>query len=109
MENLLDLGNTTGKMEVILKENLKMVLEMVKVYGKEELETVIDMKVNMKMIKNQVTEFLHGVQAMCIKETIRMMLEMAMARCIGTMVVFTKENGKVEFSMVKVNIIFYLG
>ena len=73
MVSLMDLVNTIGKMVVILKESLKMVLEMVKVYGKKELEIVINMREDMRMIKNQVMEFLHGVQVMFIKVIMKVM------------------------------------
>ena len=73
MVSLMDLVNTIGKMVVILKESLKMVLEMVKVYGKKELEIVINMRENMRMIKNQVMEYLHGVQVMFIKVIMKVM------------------------------------
>ena len=73
MVSLMDLVNTIGKMVVILRESLKMVLEMVKVYGKKELEIVINMREDMRMIKNQVMEFLHGVQVMFIKVIMKVM------------------------------------
>ena len=73
MVSLMDLVNTIGRMVVILKESLKMVLEMVKVYGKKELEIVINMRENMRMIKNQVMEYLHGVQVMFIKVIMKVM------------------------------------
>lgn len=106
MVSLLDLDNTIGKMEVTLKENSKMVFETVKVYGREVLETVINMKGIMKMIRNRVMESSHGVQGMFIKETMIVMFVMVTVKCIGMTGVIIREAGKVEFSMVKVVILF---
>ena len=79
---------------------------MVKEYGKEVQEIVINMKDNIQMIKNQVMGFLLGRVEIFIKEIMNLMLEMDMDKCIGVMVVFIRANGKMVFSMGKDKFMF---
>jgi hypothetical protein len=68
--NHLVMDNIIGPIKHILKEILKMDLEMVKVYGKRDLEQVINIKATMLMIKNKDMAFLLGLVEMFIKEII---------------------------------------
>ena len=97
MENQMDSENITGKTEAISKVILEMASGMVKAYGREELEIRINMKESIKTIKNVDMESLHGQLGMCIREIMREISEMDMDKCIGTIVVFTKGTGKMEF------------
>ena len=69
MESHLALGNIIGKIKVILKDILKMVFELGKVYGKEEQEIVINIKDNIKMIKSGDMVYLLGPTEIFLKET----------------------------------------
>ena len=60
------------------------------------------MKEIITWIKRMVTVYSHGKVAIFTKETIKMMKEMAMERCSGQMVQFTKDNGDKVFNMVLV-------
>lgn len=72
---------------------------MVKEYGNEEKEVVINIKVVISMIKNQGLVYLHGKQGMYIKETINAINVMVMGKCIGVMIIIIWENGKMEYKM----------
>ena len=76
---------------------------MDKEFGKKVLVTVINIKVNTQMIKNQDMVFLHGPLETFIKDTIKVIKDMDMDKCIGTMEVIIKENGTRVFKMDKVN------
>lgn len=52
------------------------------------------------MIKNKEWVFSHGQAEIFTKVIIKMMSVMGMDRCYGQMEAYTKENGKMEFSMV---------
>lgn len=52
------------------------------------------------MIKNKERVFSHGQAEIFIKVITKMMNVMGMDRCYGQMEAYTKENGKMEFSMV---------
>lgn len=45
--------------------------------------------------------YLHGQQEMFIKVIMILMQEMVMDKCIGVMVVFIKDNGKMGYKMDK--------
>jgi hypothetical protein len=63
---------------------------------------VINIKVNIIEIKNKVMVYLLGKVEMFTKEILIMIYEMDMVRCIGATEVTIKDNGKMEYSMVKV-------
>ena len=101
MENLVGLESITGRMEAILKELFQMGWEMVVDSGKEVQESVINMKVNIQMIKSLDMAYLLGVLVTFIKETMKMMLETGMEKCFGMMAAIIKENGQMELNMDK--------
>jgi hypothetical protein len=68
-ENHKDLVNTFGQLEAILRVIFKMGLETVKEFGNDRQEIVINIKDNIKMIKNKDMAFLHGKMAILIKAT----------------------------------------
>ncbi len=74
---------------------------MVKECGNVVLEIVINIKVNIQMIKNLDMVYLHGQLVMFIKVIINLMYEMDMVKCIGMMVVIIKDNGEMEYNMDK--------
>lgn len=59
--------NIIGKMVATLKVSLKMVIVMVMEYGSVTMEIVINIKGNIKMIKNKDMEYLIGQLEMFIK------------------------------------------
>jgi hypothetical protein len=59
-------------MVVISREFLRMASEMGKESGKKVLETAINMKDNIQMIRRAAMEFSHGHQAIFTKETIKL-------------------------------------
>ena len=63
------------------------------VFGKEALEVVINIKANIKMIKNKDMVFSHGAMVMSIKEITLMILDKDMEKCIGVMALFIKVTG----------------
>lgn len=73
--------------------------------GREALASPINMRENMPMIRNVVTEYLHGRVETHTKEIILMTSDMVSEKCIGMMEVVIKETGKGVYSMVRVNII----
>lgn len=107
-ENLMELENIIGKTVAITKEILIMEWETDMEFGKKILEKVIDMKDNLKIIKNRVTEYIIGHVDIYIKETIKIICEVDMARCFGKMEVFIKETGKLIFKMAKDNYLMEL-
>ena len=50
--------------------------------------------------------YLHGQVETYIKEVMKMIQEMVMAKCIGQMEVFIKDSGKMVFNMGKAKFIF---
>lgn len=58
------------------------------------------------MIKNQDMVYLHGQVETYIKEVMKMIQEITMAKCIGQMGVFIKDSGKMVFNMGKAKFIF---
>lgn len=105
MESLQGMDNTIGPTEVILKDSLKMGWEMDKESGKKDLEIVINTKDSMQMIKNVVTEFLHGPLVTSTKGITSQIKDTALDKCTGVTEVSTKETGIKGFSMEKVIII----
>ncbi len=71
MINLMDMGNTFGSTKAILKEISQMDWDKVKDCGKKKLETLINIKVNIKMTKNGDMESLPGLMAMYLKAIMR--------------------------------------
>ncbi len=71
MINRMDMESTIGKIKVISKETFLMVLDRVKVFGRRVRETVTNIKVSIKMIKNGAMEFSHGLTVIFSKETMR--------------------------------------
>ncbi len=63
--------NIIGKTKAILKDIFLMVFVKVKDYGKKEPEIVINIKVNIKVIKNGDMEFLPGQTVTFIKAVIK--------------------------------------
>lgn len=74
---------------------------MVKGLGKEPQAPVINMKVNIKMIKNKDTEYSLGQQVIYIKEIINKIWDVVMDKCFGMMEAIIKDNGRMGFSMDK--------
>ncbi len=75
---------------------------MVKVYGKEVPEIAINIKANIKMIKNGDMVYLPGLMEMFFKEIIQEIYVMDMDKCYGRMAATIKEIGKMVFNMEKV-------
>ena len=71
MINQMGTVNIIGKTKVILKDIFLMVFVKVKDYGKREPEIVINIKVNIKAIKNGDMEFLLGQMVISIKAVIK--------------------------------------
>lgn len=69
--NRMDMESIIGKIKVISKEIFPMVLDRVRVSGKKVQETVISMKVSIKMIKSGAMGSLHGQTEIFLKETTR--------------------------------------
>jgi hypothetical protein len=65
---------------------------------KQMRRVAINMKVNIKMIKNLGLVLSHGSQAINIKVVIKRMKGTGMERCIGLMALITKGNGNMEFN-----------
>ena len=57
------------------------------------------MKENTILIKSMAMVYFYGRLVMSTRVTTRMMKEMDMARCIGSMDQFIKENGEKAFNM----------
>ena len=72
-ENLQDTENIIGLMVAFSRETLRMDYVMVMVYGKEDQDNLINIKVFMLTIKNVVMVFSLGQVVMYIRETILMM------------------------------------
>ena len=68
---------------------------MEEVYGEKMkmIQIVIDLKVNFNRIRKMEQVHSHGKVGMYIMETILMMKEEGMERCIGSMGSYIKENG----------------
>jgi hypothetical protein len=71
MINQMVMVNIIGKTKAILKDIFLMVFVKVKDYGKKEPEIVINIKVNIKVIKNGDMEFLPGQTVTFIKAVIK--------------------------------------
>ncbi len=69
MISLTVMENITGKIKVILRDIFLMDFAQDKVYGKKVLETAINMRDNIKMIKSGDMEYLHGQMETSLKET----------------------------------------
>lgn len=80
-----------------------MDLGMGKEFGKkmEKTKTQMYMKESTSMIKNVVTEFINGVQAISTRVIFLMITGMVTVRCFGTMEVIIKECGRKAISVVK--------
>ncbi len=98
MENLKVLGFITGKMVQYIKGHLKMDLDSALDYGSLDRK---DMKVNILMIKEMARVLTSGQEEAITKETLLMILDMDLARCIGVKTNFIKGNGKKECIMGK--------
>lgn len=72
-ENLQDTENIIGLMVAFSRETLRMDYVMVMVYGKEDQDNLINIKVFMLTIKNVVMVFSLGQVVMYIRVTILMM------------------------------------
>lgn len=72
-ENLQDTENIIGLMVAFSRETLRMDYVMVMVYGKEDQDNLINIKVFMLTIKNVVMVFSLGQVVMYIRVTISMM------------------------------------
>ena len=82
--------------------NLKMDLSMGKGNGRNRrMQILIITKVITSLIKRTDTEFSGGHRETIIKASIKMMREMATAKCTGLTVPCTLESGRKEFSMDK--------
>ena len=67
----MDMESIIGKIKVILKEIFLTVLDRDRVFGRRVRETVTNIKVSIKMIKNGAMEFSHGLTVIFSKETMR--------------------------------------
>ena len=59
----------------------------------ERAKKMISMKVSSKTIRNKAMEFMLGATEIFIKDSIALISDMEMEKCIGLMVLSTKENG----------------
>lgn len=101
-ENLQDTENIIGLMVAFSRETLRMDYVMAMVYGKEDLDNLINMKVFMQTIRSVGMVSSLGPVGMFTKATILMMSDMDLGKCTGVMEVVTKVTGKKEFNMEKV-------
>ena len=62
-------------------------------YGNHKNREEIAMKENIKMIKNVVRASINGPMEIILKDNLKMIYDMAMAKCIGLMV----DNIKVDY------------
>jgi len=62
--------------------------------------TIIYMKATILMIKSMDKESSHGQAEIFIRVITKMMIDMETDKCYGQMEACTRENGKMEFSMV---------
>ena len=107
MENLEVQDNITGKIKAISKDILRMDFAVDREYGREELQILINMMVNIKMIKSGDMEYSHGLMEIYIKEIIQLISGRAMVICIGIMVATIKESGLKESKMEKEKYLLY--
>ena len=101
MANLVVLESTIGQMAVISKEISKMDSEMDMGCGREGLAIVISTRDSILTIKSQDMAFLHGQVETFTKETMEMIVEMAMVKCTGMMEASIRDSGKMEYNMEK--------
>jgi hypothetical protein len=99
----MDLVNIIGKMEATIKEVLKLGFEAVTESGKKGWVQVINMKDNLRIIKNKDMVFILGRAVTCTKVIIETICDMATERCFGKMEVFIREAGSWIFKMAKGN------
>ena len=92
-ENRMATVNTIGRMEVSTKEVLWEAIVKETRYGRNILEIVINTKANTWGIKSKATEFSLGLVEIFIKETMKMMKEKDMERCIGQTAAIIKALG----------------
>ena len=85
-----------GVLVAYIKVTSKKDLDVVKENGKNQSMKVIliNLKEFMLMIRKMGKECLNGKMGLYIKETIKIIKDMAMVRCIGPMAPFIKVNGK---------------
>jgi hypothetical protein len=69
--NFMVLDNIIGKMEAIIKVNLKKVFGVDMESGRKIREKVTNTKDNFTIIKNKDTEFIHGHADISIREITR--------------------------------------
>ena len=96
MVNLRVMGNTIGQWEVFSKETSRTVFEMGREYGSVHLETVINMKESIRMIKSKALEFLYGKMVIFTKEPLSMISKRAMGNCCFQMDRFGRGDGSKE-------------
>jgi hypothetical protein len=73
MASLLALDSIFGPTKVFSKVTLKMVWDQVMEFGKKVLDGMINIKVNIQMIKNGDLVFSHGLLEIFIREIIMLM------------------------------------
>ena len=105
MASHMVLANTIGQTKAISKATLKMDFVVVKAFGSEEQATVINMMVSTKMIRNGDMEFLLGPLATSIKDSIGLIIGMAMVKCFGFKAIGIKATGKMGCRVGKVTIV----
>ena len=102
VENLQVMVNITGQWEASLKAIFRMDWEMAMVCGKEVLEIQTNTKDNIRKIRRKDMEFFHGRMEIFTKEISWTIKGMAMEKCTGTMVPFSRVNGNMAYNSDKV-------
>ena len=100
--DLMDLELIDGKMNLSMKEALKMVIDMEKVNGLKNKPNILEI---MFKVLNKVTENFISQVEIFIKEILSMIKDKVMDRCFGLIALFIKVNGEMEFKMVKARFI----
>lgn len=101
MGNLMEKENILGKLVKFMLESSSKVKNKAKVNGKviETMSNLINMKVNIIMIKNMERVFTLGQVEILIRVILLKMKDKEMVQCYGLMEVCMKESGQKEFSM----------
>lgn len=99
--NLMVSVHTSGKMEVSTSVIFTVVSSRVRASGERAIRlSAINIKENTTQVRSTAMVCSIGRVATCIKAIIKLTKERAMGRCIGLMVLYTRENGGRGVSMV---------
>ena len=94
--NFMGKANIFGSIILVMKDNLKVVWEMVKVYGNLVTALVTPMKVNTKMIWNMDLVYMFGPMDLVLREHLKMIESMERVLLSMKMVKFLNCSGRME-------------